>query len=570
MERRRAIVCAGSIALIGGSTSAIVLGSLVGGFGVGRTAPVVIPATPAKAVPVQVVSTVWWYVARVSGLIAWALLGASVVAGLLLSTQLTQGRMRGATQRLHEFLGPLAVVFTGIHLVSVLASAQLEIGFWELLVPFTRPGSPVGQACGVLAFYLLIAVALTSMARVQLPWRWWRRLHRLAFPLFGLACAHTALAGSDTGSRIFHWASLILGSAILLPVTFRLFTARVAETAVAHGNPRGTAMAAPLTPQAANRPPAPAPTETGMRLLIAQTTWEADGILSLRLCSPDGGSLPSWEPGAHIELALPSGRRRQYSLCGDPDDTRSYRIAILQVPSGRGGSVEVHTDTRAGQLITAQGPRNHFPLVPSPSYLFIAGGIGITTMLPMAARVAAAGSEWRLVYAGRRRAGMAFLGEVCALDPDRVDIMPTDERGRPDLNDIIGAASGGTAVYCCGPDPLLRDAQKLVADHPDLSLHSERFTGAAADGGAAFHVELRRTGRTVDVPADRTVLQAIRDVAAGVPAGCEQGICGACRTTVLAGEPDHRDTLLSSADRAAGAILICVSRARSEQLALDL
>ena len=178
MKWRRAIVGAGSIALIGGSVSAIVLSSLVGGFGLGRPAPVVTPALPAKAVPVQVVSTVWWYVARASGLLAWALLGASVVGGLLLSTQLTQGRMRGGTQRLHEFLGPLAVVFTVIHLLSVLASAQLQIGFRELLVPFTRPGSPVGQACGVLAFYLLIAVALTSMARVQLSWRWWRRLHR--------------------------------------------------------------------------------------------------------------------------------------------------------------------------------------------------------------------------------------------------------------------------------------------------------------------------------------------------------------------------------------------------------
>jgi ferredoxin-NADP reductase len=307
-----------------------------------------------------------------------------------------------------------------------------------------------------------------------------------------------------------------------------------------------------------------------MRLLIAQTTWEADDILSLRLCSPDGAPLPRWEPGAHIELALPSGRRRQYSLCGDPNDTRYYRIAILQVPSGRGGSVEVHTGTRAGQLIPAHGPRNHFPLVPSPSYLFIAGGIGITTMLPMATRVAAAGGEWRLVYAGRCRAGMAFLDEVRALDPDRVEVTPTDKHGRPNLDTIIGAASSGTAVYCCGPNQLLDDAQRLVAARPDLTLHSERFTGIAAAGGAAFQVELCRSGRTVDVPADRTVLQAIRDVAAAVPAGCEQGICGVCRTTVLAGEPDHRDELLSSADRAAGAMLICVSRARTEQLVLDL
>lgn len=307
-----------------------------------------------------------------------------------------------------------------------------------------------------------------------------------------------------------------------------------------------------------------------MRLVISQTTWEADNVLSLRLDSTDGAPLPSWEPGAHIELVLPSGRRRQYSLCGDPNDTRSYRIAVLQVPAGRGGSVEVHASARVGQLMTVQGPRNHFPLVASPAYLFIAGGIGITAVLAMAARVAAAGGEWNLVYTGRGRASMAFLDEVRALDPDRVDVVPTDERGRPDLDAIIGAATPGTAVYCCGPDRLLHAVRERIAARPDLSLHSERFTGGAASGGAALRVELRRTGRVIDVPADRTVLQAVREVLPTVAYGCEQGVCGGCRTTVLDGEPDHRDELLSSADRAGGAMLICVSRARSERLTLDL
>jgi ferredoxin-NADP reductase len=230
----------------------------------------------------------------------------------------------------------------------------------------------------------------------------------------------------------------------------------------------------------------------------------------------------------------------------------------------------VHTDTRAGQLITVHGPRNHFPLVPSPAYLFIAGGIGITAMMAMAARVAAAGSEWKLVYAGRRRTSMAFLDEISALDPDRVNVMPADERGRPDLDAIIGAASTGTAVYCCGPDRMLHAVQERVATSLDLRLHSEPFSGTPAGGGAALYVELRRTGRIINVPADRTVLQAIRDVAPAVSTGCEQGVCGACRAAVLAGEPDHRDKLLSSAERAAGTMLICVSRARSERLTLDL
>ncbi len=232
--------------------------------------------------------------------------------------------------------------------------------------------------------------------------------------------------------------------------------------------------------------------------------------------------------------------------------------------------MEVHTRVRAGQLLTVQGPRNHFPLVVSPAYLFIAGGIGITAMLAMTGRVAAVGAEWKLVYTGRRRTGMAFIDEVLARDPERVDVVPNDERGRPDLGKIIGAAAPGTAVYCCGPDRLLHDVRERVVARPDLSLHSQRFTGTAASGGAALRVELHRTGCIIDVPANRSVLQAVRDVLPAVPAGCEQGICGGCRTTVLAGEPDHRDELLSSAERAAGQMLICVSRALSERLVLDL
>ncbi len=575
MERRRAIAWAGSIAVTG-CVGALALGVLVSGFGLGRSsAPVtqVVTLGPAAgAVQSQVDSVVWWYVARASGLLAWALLAASVVGGLLLATQLTRGRARRWTQGLHEFIGPLAVVFTVIHLASVLASDQLRIGLPELLVPFVKPDNPVAQGCGVLACYLLTALTLTSSARTLLSWRWWRRLHLLAFPLFGLACAHTVLAGSDTTQPVVYWMSVVVGGAILFLAALRILIARSAGTSVVPADLRDTELPVPLIPQPRPANPSPTPTTdgSGMRLLIGQTTWEADNVLSLRLSSSDGMPLPSWEPGAHIELALPSGRHRQYSLCGDPNDTRSYRIAILQVPGGRGGSVEVHTDARAGQLITVQGPRNHFPLVPSPAYLFIAGGIGITAMMAMAVRVAAEGGEWNLVYAGRRRASMAFLDEIRALGPDRVDVMPADERGRPDLDAIIGATPPSAAVYCCGPDRMLHAVQERVAERPDLVLHSEPFTGTAAGGGAALYVELRRTGRIINVPSDRTVLQAVRDVAPAVSTGCEQGVCGACRTSVLAGEPDHRDKLLSSAERAAGAMLICVSRARSERLTLDL
>jgi ferredoxin-NADP reductase len=509
---------------------------------------------------------VWWYVARASGLVGWLLLAVSVVAGLLLAVRLTQGRSRAWTQGLHEFVGALAVVFTTIHIISVLAADQLHIGLWQVVVPFTRPDNPVAQGCAVLACYLLTAVTVTSWARSSLPWRWWRRLHLLALPLFVLACIHTALAGTDTSSPILHWVSLVVGAAILFLVVFRLLTVRSTRP-VSTGLSQRPELPVVLVPRQRDAPDAPGPE---MSLLVGQTTWEADNIMSLRLYSPDRGPLPKWEPGAHIELVLPSGRRRQYSLCGDPEDRCSYRIAVLQVPAGRGGSVEVHTSTRAGQLITAEGPRNHFPLVPSSTYLFIAGGIGITAILAMVRQLVTTGAEWKLVYVGRRRAGMAFIDEVSALGPDRIDVLCGDEGSRPDLAQIISSAVAGTAVYCCGPGRLLKEVRERVADRPDLTLHTELFAGGGHSGGAAFDVELRRTGCTVKVPGDRTVLQAVREVLPTVAASCEQGICGACRATVLAGEPDHRDELLTSAERAAGAILICVSRARSEVLVLDL
>jgi ferredoxin-NADP reductase/DMSO/TMAO reductase YedYZ heme-binding membrane subunit len=518
----------------------------------------------ARAGGAGVQPAVWWYVARASGLLAWVILSASVLSGLLMSTQLIQATSRQWTQGLHEYVGALAVVFTVIHLVSVLAVPTLQIGVLQLLVPFTRMGKPVAQGCGVLAFYLLTAVLLTSWAQAALPWRWWRRVHLLAFPLWVLACVHTVLAGSDASNPVLQWTGLTVGAVIFFLVVARLFTVRLA---VLTGPVGSTRSGIPAVPGPQHGSPA------GMHLLIGQTTWEADNVLSLRLHAPGGTPLPKWEPGAHLELVLASGRRRHYSLCGDPADRHSYRIAILKVSPGHGGSVEMHTGVRAGQLITVQGPRNHFPLVASAAYLFIAGGIGITAIMAMAARVASAGAEWKLVYTGRRRTSMAFLDEVRALGPDRVDVVPTEERGRPDLAAIIRVAAPGTAVYCCGPARLLNPVQELVAARPDLSLHSEHFTGsivpAAAGGGKAFTAELRRTGHIIDVPADRTLLQAIREVLPSVPAGCERGICGACRTKVLAGVPDHRDNLLSSADREVGFMLICVSRARSERLTLD-
>lgn len=520
--------------------------------------------------------TRWWYLARASGLVAWVLLTASVVAGLLMSAKLRQEKTRRCTQGFHASVAAFAVIFTAIHMICVFNTAHLQVGVVQLLIPFAKPDSPSAQAAGVTAFYLLATVVMTSWARVVLPWRWWRRMHLMSVPLWALSTVHTALVGTDLTDPVTYWGGVTVTGVVSGLVVFRLITTRRSGTGAAPGArwaPAGCLAAAAAHSQLCRSvvtSPVTTPMSAGMRLVISEVTVAAENVLSLRLKAADGTALPSWKPGAHIEIDLPSGRRRHYSLCGDPNDTRSYRIAVLRVPTGRGGSVELHATAQAGQLITVRGPRNHFPLVASPAYLFIAGGIGITPLMAMVAWVASRGCPWKLVYAGRRRASMAFIEEVAALGTGQVDVLACDERGRPDLGAIIDAAPSGAAIYCCGPDRMLQAVQQRVVTRVDLSLHYECFTAATAAGGAAFQVQLHRSRHVLDVPENRTVLQAVRDVVPSISAGCEQGVCGACRTTILAGEADHRDALLSNAERAAGAMLICVSRARTERLTLDL
>ncbi|MDG5806210.1 PDR/VanB family oxidoreductase [Streptomyces ossamyceticus] len=311
-----------------------------------------------------------------------------------------------------------------------------------------------------------------------------------------------------------------------------------------------------------------------MTLEIRAKDTVADGVVSLTLAHPDGGRLPDWTPGSHIDLVLPEGTTRQYSLCGDRWDPYTYRIAVLREPAGRGGSAYVHDRLAPGDLVGAGGPRNHFPLVPADRYLFIAGGIGITPLLPMIHQAELIGADWRLLYGGRSRASMAFREELSAAHGDRVHISPQDECGLLDLARWLDTPDPGTKVYCCGPAPLLAAVEQACAAWPPYGLRTERFTAGALPEPVhqrAFEVELRRTGRTVTVMPDTSVLHAVRQVGADVLSSCEQGTCGTCLTPVLEGTPDHRDSILADHERAANdCMLPCVSRSRGDRLVLDL
>jgi ferredoxin-NADP reductase len=256
---------------------------------------------------------------------------------------------------------------------------------------------------------------------------------------------------------------------------------------------------------------------------------------------------------------------------------------VLREPAGRGGSALVHDALVPGEPVRVGGPRNHFPLRPAPRYLFIAGGIGITPLLPMLAAAQAGGADWRLVYGGRTATSMAFTGELRAAHGGRVSVHPEDEQGPLDLAALLGDPADDTLVYCCGPGSLLDAVARRCSHWPDGVLHVERFAPAAPAPAAAgptnpgptadgpFDVELTLTGVTLRVPADRSVLEVLEEHGVPVLSSCREGTCGTCETAVLGGRVEHRDSLLTERERAANDTMFpCVSRAACATLLLEL
>jgi cytochrome P450/ferredoxin-NADP reductase len=299
----------------------------------------------------------------------------------------------------------------------------------------------------------------------------------------------------------------------------------------------------------------------------------AEGVAALTLAPAGGHPLPSWTPGAHVDLVLGSAPTRQYSLCGRTDDTGSYRIGILRDDQGSGGSRYVHEQVRPGDTVRVRGPRNHFRLDPSPRYVFVAGGIGITPMLPMVAAAEAAGATWELLYGGRRRTSMAFLDELAAYG-DRVTVWPQDEAGLLDLDTLLGTPREDTLVYACGPEPLLAAVEQRCQSWPHGALHLERFAPRPMGEpvrAEAFDVVLERSGLTVTVPPGRSIMSVVEEAGVGVVSSCAEGTCGTCETRVVEGLPDHRDSVLRDDEKATNAcMMICVSRSCGDRLVLDL
>lgn len=295
--------------------------------------------------------------------------------------------------------------------------------------------------------------------------------------------------------------------------------------------------------------------------------------LAFHLSPADGRPLPPYTAGAHIDVQVPCGLTRQYSLCGDPADRSGYRIAVKREAQGRGGSISLHDQAEVGIALGIVGPRNHFPLHERATrHLFIAGGIGITPIHSMIHTLQAQGQDWALHYCARSRAHAAFYEELVALGGERVTAH-FSEWPSLDVAALLSEVSQGTHVYCCGPKGLMQAVQSAAGHWPEGRLHFEWFAAPETDWPAnqPFEVRLARANRSFMIPADQSILAVLREGGIRVPCACEEGVCGTCETAVLEGQPQHRDSLLSPEERAEGrTMMICVSRAHTTSLVLDL
>ncbi|PWU55425.1 oxidoreductase [Micromonospora globispora] len=316
-------------------------------------------------------------------------------------------------------------------------------------------------------------------------------------------------------------------------------------------------------------------------LRVAQMTWEAEGVVSVRLTRIESDDpLPEWEPGAHIDVYVPDGSTRQYSLCGDPDDLSSWQIAVLREPESRGGSSFVHDELRVGDRLLVTRPKNNFVLEEAPYHALVAGGVGITPIMAMAERLHRDGHPFHLTYGGRTSGSMAFRSRLAGLG-DRVTFLAEDADGRPDLEQLVKELPEGGLVYVCGPLGLLRAVQGAAEKIQGVDQDIVRFelfsragvesTEPAALDADNYELVLTKSGHTLRLAPEANILEVVLALGVEVDNDCRDGICGSCITPVHSGTVDHRDLVLTKKEKATmDRMLICVSRPTCTRLELEL
>ncbi|MFC5524066.1 PDR/VanB family oxidoreductase [Polaromonas jejuensis] len=309
-------------------------------------------------------------------------------------------------------------------------------------------------------------------------------------------------------------------------------------------------------------------------LRVVKKEAVAQGIYLFELRHPDGAPLPAFSAGSHLTVQVPSGVRRNYSLCSNPADTSAWQIAVKRDHAGRGGSVSMADDVHLGQLLSVSAPRNNFALAErAMDFIFVAGGIGITPILSMMRHLKSTGrGGFKLYYCTRDAAGTAFMDDIHSEFAGQVQIHHDNgDMGQAlDLWPVFERPAAAH-VYCCGPKGLMDSVADMSGHWPSGTVHFESFgvDAKAYAENAPFTVRLEKTGATLDVGAGQTLLEALRGKGLRVPSSCESGTCGSCKTGLLAGEAEHRDMVLSDEEKA-DHIMVCVSRAKSPELVLDL
>jgi ferredoxin-NADP reductase len=489
----------------------------------------------------------WWYITRASAIIAWALMTLSVVWGTLLSTRVLRKVDNPSwLQDLHRYLGGTAIVMVVAHMVSLMLDGWLHFSAAAVLVPFATDYRALPVAIGILAFYLLIAVQGSSLLMRWLPRRFWKVVHYTSYLVVVLVSFHAGLTGTDVGALWYRAVAISIIGLSVIAVLVRVIA----------GN------------RAAARP-IPAPVRRGLAMRVAATVRVSDEVLGIRLVPTAGGILPVWRPGAHITVTLPNGLERQYSLCGDPADRSHFDVAVLRTLDSQGGSSWIHANVRPGVQLDVTGPLNHFELEPAFSYLFVAGGIGITPIKSMIESLPDR-RDWHLLYLGRSRRSMAFADELCARYPGRVWVQASDENATGlDLERLLSTVGGD--VYCCGPETLMARVASAV---PGERMHLERFTPierVAIGAPQSVLVTCRKSKKGFAVPSGQSILDALEENGMPVMGSCRKGVCGTCEVRVVGGVPEHLDSVVDDDEKdRLGVMYPCVSRATTPELVLDI
>jgi ferredoxin-NADP reductase len=431
------------------------------------------------------------------------------------------------------------------------------------LVPFDAHYREYPVALGIVAFYILAAVQVTSMLLHRLPKRFWKAIHYSSYGSLILVSFHAGLTGTDVGTVWYRVLSITLITLAAAAIMLRVIAGKGAALAGAGAGQGKTSAEVEVVSPAPSLPP-------GFQLFVVSgRRVAADGVVGLRFASTFQSELPVWAPGAHITLHLPGGFQRQYSLCGDPADRGFYEISVLRSPTSTGGSDWIHDYLQPGMTIPVSGPANHFELHPAPEYRFIAGGIGIT---PIAAMIASLPErrDWRLLYVGRSRRSMAFAAELEYAYPGRVFVYASDENQYP-VNLASFVAGNDPLVYCCGPESLMQSVSDLVA-HERMRFERFRPIERISHGLASpVDVTCRKSRKQFVVEAGGNILATMEENGVPIIGSCRKGVCGSCEVRVVSGSMEHLDSVLEDAVKDdLGIMYPCVSRGTSSELVLDV